>query len=86
MFANRCALFQSNHLSPAPIYLPWLDDEQSEHEAVVEDVLEPGKEWRVRYQASFWKACSNSVNLQLHPKDIVHVIGRQNLTLIIQAQ
>ncbi|MEM7064008.1 MAG: hypothetical protein AAF572_12700 [Cyanobacteria bacterium P01_B01_bin.77] len=86
MFANCNALFRSGYIAPAPIYLPWLDNERSEHEAVVEDVLEPGKEWRVRYQASFWKACSNHVNLQLQPKDIVQVIGRQNLTLIIQAQ
>lgn len=76
---------RSRYLSPAPIYLPWLDDEQSEHEAVIEDVLTPGKEWRVRYKASFWKAGSNTVNLDLLPKDTVHVIGRQNLKLIIQA-
>ena len=39
MFASHHALFRSNHLAPAPLYLPWLDDEQSEHEAVIEDVL-----------------------------------------------
>ena len=85
MFANHCALFRSNHLAPAPIYLPWLDDEQSEHEAVIEDVLEPGKEWRVRYKASCWKACSTKTHTQFKPNDVVQVIGRQNLTLVIQA-
>ncbi|MEA5462203.1 NfeD family protein [Leptothoe sp. PORK10 BA2] len=73
------------YLSPAPMYFPWLDDDQSEHEAVIEDVLKPGKAWRVRYKASFWKACSNHADLDLLPQDTVHVIGRQNLTLIIQA-
>ena len=84
MFAHNFASFQSNHISPAPIYLPWLDDEQSEHEAVIEDVLEPGKEWRVRYKASFWKACATKAGLQFSPKDVVQVVGRQNLTLVIQ--
>lgn len=85
MFANHHGFFQANHLAPAPIYLPWLDDEKSEHEAVIEDVLEPGKEWRVRYKASFWKAHAIKANLHLSPKDIVQVVGRQNLTLLIQA-
>lgn len=73
------------YLSPAPIYLPWLDHEQTEHEAVIEDVLEPGKHWRVRYQASFWKACSIKTDTQFRPHDIVKVVGRRNLTLFIQA-
>ena len=79
-------LFQSSDFSPAPLYLPWLDGDKSAYEAVIEDVLEPGKQWRVRYQASFWKACSSSLDLQLHPKEIVRVVGRHNLTLIIQPQ
>ncbi|MBE9065334.1 hypothetical protein IQ260_01565 [Leptolyngbya cf. ectocarpi LEGE 11479] len=84
MFVNNCGFFQANHLAPAPIYLPWLDDEQSEHEAVIEDILEPGKEWRVRYKASFWKAHAIKGNLNFSPKDVVQVVGRQNLTLLIQ--
>lgn len=86
MFASHCALFRSSYLAPAPIYLPWLDDERSEHEAVIEDVIEPGKQWRVRYQASFWKAYAAKANIQFAPKDIVEVIGRHNLTLVIQAR
>lgn len=85
MFGCHSALVQSEHLAPAPLYLPWLDDEQSEHKAVIEDVLEPGKQWRVRYKASFWKACSTKAGIQFRPKDTVCVVGRQNLTLIIQA-
>lgn len=85
MVVNKLISHCTNYLAPAPIYLPWLDNQQTEHEAVIEDVLEPGKCWRVRYQASFWKAYAININTQLQPADIVHVVGRQNLTLVIEA-
>lgn len=85
MVAHQLISHCSRYLAPAPIYLPWLDDEQTEHEAVIEDVLEPGKCWRVRYQASFWKACTFTTGIQFQPYDLVQVIGRQNLKLVIQA-
>lgn len=54
-----------------------------EYEAVIDEVLVPGRRWRVRYRGSFWQACSSRLNAQFHPRQIVRVIGRQNLTLII---
>lgn len=85
MVAHQLISYCSRYLAPAPIYLPWLDDEQTEHEAIIEDILKPGKCWRVRYQASFWKAYSLSTEIQFQPQDLVQVVGRQNLTLVIQA-
>lgn len=63
--------------------LPQLRISQPEYEAVVDEVLVPGKKWRVRYRASFWQACSPQVHVQFQPQQVVRVIGRQNLTLII---
>ena len=54
-------------------------------EAVIDRVVHPGKEWRVRYQASFWKARAAGPHLDLEPGDRVRVVGRQNLSLLIQA-
>lgn len=54
-------------------------------EAIIDRVVHPGKEWRVRYQASFWKARAAGPQMDLAPGDRVRVVGRQNLALLIQA-
>lgn len=84
MFDSQNALPQSNFTSTLA-NLPCLKIGQPEYEAVIEDVVEPGRQWRVRYEASFWKARSVQTGMQFLPKQIVRVVGRQNLTLIIQA-
>lgn len=76
---------QLDHLEPPPLYLPWLSNTCSEHAAVVEEVLESGREWLVRYQASLWRACGEQADTQVATKDVVCVVGRHNLTLIIRA-
>ncbi|MEO0489486.1 MAG: hypothetical protein AAF215_07255 [Cyanobacteria bacterium P01_A01_bin.123] len=53
-------------------------------EAVIDRVVHPGKEWRVRYQASFWKARAVGPQMDLAPGDRVRVVGRHNLALLIQ--
>ena len=78
-------LSRFRHIEPAPLYLPWLNDSRSEHEAVIEEVLEPGQAWLVRYQASLWRACADRANTLVSTKDVVRVVGRHNLTLIIQS-
>lgn len=53
------------------------------HEAVVEKVIQPGKPGRVKYQGVWWSArCLENVTLL--PEQTVKVIGRTNLTLLVQ--
>lgn len=84
MFDSQNTLPQSN-FTPTLANLSCLSIGQPKYEAIIEDVVEPGKQWRVRYEASFWKARSAQANMHFLPKQIVRVVGRQNLTLIIQA-
>jgi membrane protein implicated in regulation of membrane protease activity len=52
-------------------------------EAIVEAIVRQGTTWRVRYHASWWFAhCDYPV--MLFPGDIVQVVGRQNITLLIE--
>ena len=53
-------------------------------EAKVCRVLRQGFEWQVQFQGSFWKARSIYPNARFAPDDRVYVVGRQNLTLLIQ--
>lgn len=53
-------------------------------EAVIEDVLQQGEEWRVRYQASYWHARSVQSDVKLQSQDRVYVVGRHNNVLLIQ--
>lgn len=54
-----------------------------EREAIVEEVIQQGRKWRVYYDNTSWNArCSQSIVLQ--PGDTVYVVGMQNITLIIE--
>ena len=57
--------------------------QELDQEAIVMEVIRPGKQWRVHYSGSYWNArCPQAVPLQ--PGDIVYVVGRQNITLIVE--
>ncbi len=52
-------------------------------EAVVDEVILPGKIGRVFYSGSWWPArCDQSVSLQ--PGETVHVLGVQDITLLVE--
>lgn len=54
-----------------------------EWEGKIETVVEQGKTWRVRHNATTWSARSDSA-ADFRPGDWVRVIGRQGLTLFIE--
>ncbi|NJO74268.1 MAG: hypothetical protein HC833_11225 [Leptolyngbyaceae cyanobacterium RM1_406_9] len=54
-----------------------------DNEAVVGEVVQQGKIWRVKYEGTWWTARSVQP-LILNPGDVVYVVGRQRITLIIQ--
>jgi membrane protein implicated in regulation of membrane protease activity len=52
-------------------------------EAVVEEIIEPGKCGQVRYRGSWWNArCIEAVTL--YPGETVYVIRRHALTLVVR--
>ena len=54
-----------------------------DQEAIVMEVIQPGRQWRVSFSGSYWNArCSQEAPLQ--PGDVVYVVDRQNITLIIE--
>ena len=59
--------------------------QELDQEAIVMEVIRPGKQWRVSFGGSYWNArCPQEASLQ--PGDIVYVVDRQNITLIIEPQ
>ena len=51
--------------------------------AVVEEEIRPGKSGRVRFQSTWWPAkCDRDVTLK--PGEVVHVVGLENITLIVE--
>jgi membrane protein implicated in regulation of membrane protease activity len=58
-------------------------EQELNQEAIVMQVIRPGKQWRVHYSGSYWNARSLQAT-PLQPGDIVYVIGRQNITLIVE--
>ncbi|NEO82562.1 hypothetical protein [Moorena sp. SIO4G3] len=47
-----------------------------DQEAIISEILRPGQEWQVFYQASYWKARCIQSEVGFQPGDSVHVVGR----------
>ena len=56
----------------------------SENIATVEERIFPEHKGRVRFQGSFWPAQCERI-IQFMPGDKVQVIGRRNITLIVDS-
>ena len=55
----------------------------SKHEAKVVKAIEPLKTGQIRFQGSWWSArCQQDIILQ--PGELVNVVGRQNITLLVE--
>lgn len=51
--------------------------------AIVDAIIEPSKNGRVRFQGSWWSArCEQETTI--FPGEMVRVVGRQNITLIVE--
>ncbi len=53
-----------------------------EFPATVDQIIQPGKPGRIRFRASYWPAeCVQDATLL--PGEVVHVVGRDNITLLV---
>ncbi|NJR66079.1 MAG: hypothetical protein HC772_13360 [Leptolyngbyaceae cyanobacterium CRU_2_3] len=51
--------------------------------AVVASTIQPYRTGRIKFQGSWWFArCDHDITL--NPGETVHVIGRQNITLLVE--
>jgi membrane protein implicated in regulation of membrane protease activity len=52
--------------------------------AIVEEEIRPNQPGRVRFQSSWWPAkCEQQITLK--PGEVVHVVGLENITLIVES-
>lgn len=52
--------------------------------AIVEEEIKPNQPGRVRFQSSWWPArCDREITLK--PGQVVHVVGLENITLIVES-
>lgn len=52
--------------------------------AIVEEEIKPNQPGRVRFQSSWWPAkCVREITLK--PGEVVHVVGLENITLIVES-
>jgi len=55
----------------------------SKYEATVVKAIEPLRTGQIRFQGSWWSArCQR--NIVLRPGELVNVVGRQNITLLVE--
>lgn len=55
-----------------------------DQKAIVQRMVRPEGVWRVRFRGSSWRAISAQPGIEFLPNDVVEVVGRQNITLLIQ--
>ncbi|MEO0406678.1 MAG: NfeD family protein [Cyanobacteria bacterium P01_A01_bin.135] len=53
-------------------------------QAVVDTAKANGKQWRVRYAATYWTAEAAEPGLEFFPEDRVQVVGRYGTVLLIE--
>lgn len=61
-----------------------LNSTNMSEEGVVDEVVHQGREWRIQFQASYWTARSHHL-ITLVPGDLVRIIGRDNITLLVES-
>lgn len=52
--------------------------------AIVEDVIQQGWQWRVKYDGTFWRAKPGRSGLVLETGEMALVVGRQGNVLILE--
>lgn len=52
--------------------------------AIVEDVIQQGWQWRVKYDGTFWRAKPSRSGLVLEMGEMALVVGRQGNVLILE--
>ena len=55
-----------------------------DQQATVCRILRDGWEWQVKFQGTYWTARAVETSAHFRINDHVYVVGRQNLTLLIQ--
>jgi membrane protein implicated in regulation of membrane protease activity len=59
--------------------------DSSQGEGIVNTIVEQGKTWRIHFDATEWNAKSVYPAF-LFPGDSVRVVGRQNITLLVEPE
>lgn len=64
--------------------LPYFNFDYTDKTAIVDEVIQPHQKGRVRFQGSVWPAeCHRE--LTLNPGDRVQVLGRNQITLVVDS-
>lgn len=69
----------SDNFEPAPLPVVATPSGQ----ATVDAIIQPSRTGRVRFQGSWWSARCDQ-NVTISPGEVVRVIGRQNITLVVE--
>jgi hypothetical protein len=75
LFGGEPVTFPATPVAPLPVF--------SRKEAMVVKAIEPLRTGQIRFQGSWWSArCQRDITLQ--PGELVNVVGRQNITLLVE--
>jgi membrane-bound ClpP family serine protease len=54
-----------------------------EKRVIVDEIIQPHNSGRVRFQDSWWPACCKG-KITIFPGEVVYIVGRCNVTLIVE--